>query len=116
VAFNEEDPQSISGYPIYAAVFNFTMRVMDSSDPVRADTTKFSISIQPPPPQIGDINHDYTINISDAVALINYVFLSGSAPDPLYIGDVNCDDKINLVDIMYLVNYSFEGVSLPCGK
>ncbi|MBD3218138.1 MAG: hypothetical protein GF310_07670, partial [candidate division Zixibacteria bacterium] len=45
----------------------------------------------------GDINADQEVNISDAVGLINYVFLNGPEPHPYEIGDVNCDGEISLV-------------------
>lgn len=56
----------------------------------------------------GDINHDNSINISDAVCIINFVFLTNSPPpDPLFIGDVNGDNHINVSDAVYLITYIY---------
>jgi uncharacterized protein (TIGR02145 family) len=56
----------------------------------------------------GDTNSDETVNVSDAVYLINYVFVFGSpAPDPLCIGDANFDSDVNVSDAVYLINYVF---------
>lgn len=61
----------------------------------------------------GDANGDGSINVGDAVHLINYVFKSGPAPHPLEAGDVNCDDKINVGDAVYVINYVFKGGPAP---
>ncbi len=64
----------------------------------------------------GDVNDDGLINVSDAVFIINYVFLGSSAPDPLCIGDANGDDTINVSDAVYLINYIFiPGSPAPVG-
>ncbi|MCP4568292.1 MAG: hypothetical protein GY841_12005, partial [FCB group bacterium] len=44
----------------------------------------------------GDANGDGTVNVGDAVHLINYVFKSGPPPEPLLSGDCNCDGVINV--------------------
>lgn len=61
----------------------------------------------------GDANGDGTVNIGDAVFVVNYVFRGGPAPDPLSAGDANCDGKINVGDAVYLVNYIFRGGPAP---
>jgi hypothetical protein len=56
----------------------------------------------------GDANDDGIINVSDAVYIINYVFVPGfPAPDPLCSADVNGDDIVNISDAVYLINYVF---------
>jgi len=56
----------------------------------------------------GDANGDEIVNVSDAVALVNYIFVGGSpAPDPLQSGDTNCDGTVNISDAVYIVNYIF---------
>jgi len=64
----------------------------------------------------GDVNDDLSVNVSDAVFIINYVFITGSpAPDPLESGDVNCDDTVNVSDAVFLINYIFiDGSPEPC--
>ncbi|MCX6831949.1 MAG: SBBP repeat-containing protein, partial [candidate division Zixibacteria bacterium] len=42
----------------------------------------------------GDANGDVTVDISDAVYLIAYIFSGGSAPSPLLAGDANCDSTV----------------------
>jgi parallel beta-helix repeat protein len=63
----------------------------------------------------GDTNGDGSINISDAVYLINYVFVSGSpAPTPfLCIGDANGDGTVNISDAVWIINYVFLGGPAP---
>ena len=62
----------------------------------------------------GDANSDGSLNIGDAVSLINYVFKGGPAPDPLDAADVNCDGFTNVGDAVYMVIYVFGGGPEPC--
>jgi hypothetical protein len=62
----------------------------------------------------GDVNSDEIVNISDAVALIDYIFGGGAAPDPLLCGDCNCDEIVNISDATYLIGYIFGGGPAPC--
>jgi subtilisin family serine protease len=55
----------------------------------------------------GDANNDGTINVADAVFLINYIFKGGPAPDSEYLGDANGDGTINVGDAVYLIQYIF---------
>ena len=64
----------------------------------------------------GDVNGDGLVDITDAVFLINFVFILGSpAPDPMESGNVNCDSVVDISDAVYLINYVFEpGWPAPC--
>jgi hypothetical protein len=62
----------------------------------------------------GDANGDQTVNVSDAVAIINYVFVGGDPPDPIESGDCNCDDVCNVSDAVWIINYVFVGGNEPC--
>jgi outer membrane protein assembly factor BamB len=68
----------------------------------------------------GDCNDDGNINISDAVWIINYVFIGGDAPNPLCVGDANADGGVNVSDAVHIINYVFIGGDPPdpncCGK
>ncbi len=62
----------------------------------------------------GDANGDQSINIADAVFLINYIFKGGDAPDPPEAGDANCDGAANVGDAVTLIDYIFKGGPEPC--
>jgi hypothetical protein len=62
----------------------------------------------------GDANSDATVDISDAVFLIAYIFSGGSAPNPLLAGDANCDSSVDISDVVYLIAYIFSGGQAPC--
>ncbi|MBD3217026.1 MAG: hypothetical protein GF310_02030 [candidate division Zixibacteria bacterium] len=62
----------------------------------------------------GDVNCDCTINVSDAVLLINYIFIGGSAPCHCIHGDTNCDGSVNISDAVVIINYVFLGSPTPC--
>lgn len=62
----------------------------------------------------GDVNNDGTVNIGDAVYLLNYIFRNGPPPSPeLCVGEVNGDGKINVGDAVYIINFVFKGGSVP---
>jgi Peptidase family C25/Propeptide_C25/Dockerin type I domain len=62
----------------------------------------------------GDANSDETVNVSDAVHIINYVFVGGNPPDPMEAGDTNCDSTCNVSDALWIINYVFVGGHDPC--
>jgi hypothetical protein len=62
----------------------------------------------------GDANGDGIVNVSDAVWIINYVFVGGDPPDPLISGDANCDETVNVSDAVWIINYVFVGGNEPC--
>jgi hypothetical protein len=62
----------------------------------------------------GDANADASVDISDAVYLIAYIFSGGSAPSPLIAGDASCDSAVDISDAVYLIAYIFSGGSAPC--
>ena len=87
-----------------------------SNDPDSIDAT-LTIPAQMrvlPPYLCGDASGDQLVDISDAVALIAYIFSGGPAPNPLASGDVNCDTAVDISDPVYLIAYIFSGGPAPC--
>lgn len=64
--------------------------------------------------QCGDIDGSGSINVSDAVALLGYIFGGGDPPLDISGGDVNCDGAVNITDVVYLIAYIFGGGPEPC--
>jgi agmatine/peptidylarginine deiminase len=62
----------------------------------------------------GDADGSGEVNVSDAVAIINYIFVGGDPPDPLESGDTNCDGEVNVSDAVLIINYIFVGGNAPC--
>jgi len=62
----------------------------------------------------GDANGDADVNVSDAVWIINYVFVNGAPPDPLESGDANCDGDVNVSDAVWIINFVFINGFDPC--
>jgi hypothetical protein len=64
--------------------------------------------------ECGDANYDLTVNVSDAVKIINYVFVGGQEPQPvLACGDANNDGTVNVSDAVRVINYVFVGGAAP---
>jgi agmatine deiminase len=62
----------------------------------------------------GDADGNGTIDISDAVNLIGYIFSGGVAPVPLISADADCNGAVDISDAVYLIAYIFTGGSAPC--
>jgi subtilisin family serine protease len=61
----------------------------------------------------GDANGDQTVNVSDAVHIINYIFLNGEPPVSQCGGDANNDSDVNVSDAVFIINYIFINGSPP---
>jgi hypothetical protein len=61
----------------------------------------------------GDANDDGTVNVGDAVYIIQYVFAGGPPPPWICKADANDDGLPDVGDAVYLVNYIFRSGSPP---
>ena len=57
--------------------------------------------------QRGDLNSDSTVNLTDGVVLLNFLFVNGPRPSCEDAGDLNDDGNLNLTDALVLLNYLF---------
>lgn len=62
----------------------------------------------------GDANNDGSVSVTDAVYVINYIFVGGAPPQPYAMGDVNCDQSVNISDAVLIINYIFVSGKPPC--
>jgi len=106
----------LSGTPNWESSYAFAIEVTDNGNPSLTNTMDFEMEVIAQEFTCGNTNADDKVNISDAVYIINYVFISGSpAPNPLESGNVNCDADVNVSDAVYIINYVFIGGSPdPC--
>ncbi|MCK5126997.1 MAG: VCBS repeat-containing protein [candidate division Zixibacteria bacterium] len=79
--------------------------------PMLVTVTKNGMVINPP--YCGDANNDGSLDVGDAVYLINYAFKGGPAPNPVCQGDANNDSDVNVGDAIFIVNYAFKGGPSP---
>lgn len=107
---------TLEGAPNWVSGYAFTLELTDSDSPPKKDTMEIEIEvIEYTAPYIcGNANSDTQVNVSDAVYIINYVFVGGDAPDPIETADANCDATVNVSDAVYLINYVFIGGNAPC--
>jgi hypothetical protein len=62
----------------------------------------------------GDANADGAVNLTDGIAVFNFLFLGGDTPTCLEAADTNdADDAINLTDGIYVLNFLFLGGDAP---
>ena len=62
-----------------------------------------------PTHELGDVNHDGDVNISDAITLINYL-LNDSGDICTTCANVNGDDEVNITDAIDLINMLLNNV------
>jgi hypothetical protein len=55
----------------------------------------------------GNCNGDGTVNLSDAVFVLNHLFLGGTAPSCQRACDMDSNDALNVTDAIYLLNHLF---------
>ena len=58
---------------------------------------------------VGDINNDGKINISDVTALINILLSDESETDRILLCDLNLDGSVNIADVTTLINILLNG-------
>lgn len=61
----------------------------------------------------GDSNADETIDLGDAIYILNYLFKGGPDPCPMEAGDANSNGAVDLGDAIYVLNYLFKGGPAP---
>ena len=58
--------------------------------------------------KIGDASGDGTVDVSDVIYLINYLYQSGPVPVPLESANVSGDEIVDISDAIFLLNYLFK--------
>jgi uncharacterized repeat protein (TIGR03803 family) len=61
----------------------------------------------------GDCNDDGIVDISDAVCVLNWLFLDGNRPGCIAATNTNGDAVVNITDASYLLNSLFLGGPAP---
>jgi hypothetical protein len=98
-----------------SGIYHYKVRAKDGQDQYGAYSNADGTEVFPIQTYIcGDANADETVNVSDAVMVINYIFLGSAAPEPLEAADTNCDVSVNVSDAVVIINYIFIGGNDPC--
>jgi hypothetical protein len=61
----------------------------------------------------GDASGEGSIDISDAVFILNWRFKGGRTPDCLEAADTNADSSLDLTDAVFLLVFLFQGGATP---
>ncbi len=101
----------MSGIPAEVGDYHFTVGVSDAGLPGLSDFQHYDMAVGY---ICGNAANDNSINVADAVFIINYIFKGGPPPAILDAGDANCDRAINIADAVYLINYIFQGGPALC--
>lgn len=55
----------------------------------------------------GDFNMDTSLDISDPIGILGYMFFGGASPKCVLAGDANDDETVDVSDSIYLLSYLF---------
>ena len=61
----------------------------------------------------GDANGSASVDMSDALAVLNHLFLGGEEPVSVVHANANGDSVVDMTDSVYLLNYLFHGGDQP---
>jgi streptogramin lyase len=97
-----------------SGVFPLSLTVEDS---LGATASSFSVVrvVDALSPQFrrGNSNQDGTIDLSDVIFTINWLFLGGTTPKCLEAANSNSDSRLDIADAIYGINYLFLGGPPP---
>lgn len=113
LSFVGDTVATISGTPTWPSTFYFTLQMTDSNTPADTLTQNYAMTINQAPRLVGDVDGDGTINVSDVVYLLGYVFNGSPVPNPISTGDTDCNAQINVSDVVFLVNFVFGSGPAP---
>jgi hypothetical protein len=115
--YNSNSPDTTFTWTIPQVTFGehqLYFKITDDLQQVNPDSCSFSWDFTFSGYICGDANHDNFVNVSDAVYIINYIFVGGNPPNPMAAGNVNCDIGVNVSDAVWIINYIFIGGNEPC--
>jgi len=61
----------------------------------------------------GDFNMDSSIDISDPIGILGYMFFGGVSPKCMVAGDANDDETVDVSDAIFLLSYLFSDGPRP---
>jgi len=61
----------------------------------------------------GDADRDGAVALTDAIFLLNFLFLGGPAPQCLVLADADDDDELNITDGVFILGHLFLGTQAP---
>lgn len=82
----------------------FTDIVASGIDESQEDQADFSVPIHVEKYLVGDANRDNRVNVTDIMAVANYILKNPSSNFNAKAADVNNDNRINVTDIMGIAN------------
>ncbi|NQV14015.1 hypothetical protein HQ531_01050 [bacterium] len=56
-------------------------------------------------PPMGDLNHDYQVNLNDLMSLFDFVLLiEEMSEEQYYLADLSADEEVNVIDVVLLID------------
>lgn len=78
--------------------------VSRSDQSVFDEQTTYAVTVL----QRGDVNFNGSVDITDLVALIDYMYITFTPPIPIVeAGNVNCQGGVNILDLVALINWLY---------
>ena len=99
----DTQPEHIGLHDIIVAVTDGIISVQDT----------FSVYVRDMLDSPGNANCNGSVDVGDAIYIVNYIFRAGPRPPILNWADPNNDCKITIGDAVYLINYIFRNGPEP---
>jgi hypothetical protein len=99
--------------PLDGRCYRNSYRGHDRVYTITADRRRETIALASVQYRRGDANGDGRSDISDAIAILRYLFSGSFQIGCLLAADVNGDGGVDLADAIYALNYQFRGGAAP---
>ncbi len=101
-------PEPTQQSPARAAYLDEDFAVITSPS-VRSLSLRTAVDERLRPFRRGDVNDDATLDVADALSLLNYIFRRGGEPSCVLAADVDDDDRIVVSDAVGILRHLFVG-------
>jgi hypothetical protein len=104
------------GIPLRSGTRVYKLTAYDRNLELIGEDSMQITSTAPPeeqPFRRGDANSDGVVNITDAIFLLNHLFLGGRAPPCAEASNANADGSVDISDAVSLLNFLFLGGPEP---
>lgn len=110
---NPAGPGRLTDFDGSPVAGNWTLRVIDHEAGETGTLLAWGLRVCPEPPAPnfirGDVSADGSVDISDAISLLSYIFSSGPRPPCLDSADANDDGGTNIGDAITILSVLFAG-------
>ena len=93
-----------------AGIYQWEIIAVEGGSVSTGESCNVDVVVSPDPVFIrGNANGDASVNVADAITILEYLFSGGATPDCLSALDVNDSSSVNIADSIHLLGFLFSG-------